>query len=109
MQAALSHPAEADVSVHVRSAAILLSQDHGSSSIPILEAVLSKTALEAHYQDSVMRVALSARPHINSYSNEKLGWEPLVEPWIFAIDMDLNLSRCPQLILTFESACSRHP
>lgn len=56
-----------------------------------------------------MRVALSARPHINSYSNEKLGWEPLVEPWSFAIDMDLNLSRCPQLILTFESACSRHP
>ena len=79
--------------VEVQCAGLLLSQDHGGSSIPILEAALAQVDLQAQVDHTMLEASLSAMPHINTYSSEKLGWEPLLEPWSFLAEARIELAR----------------
>ena len=72
---------------------MLLSQDLGSSSIPILEAAALQVELQAQLKAGLLTLALVGKPCINTYSSEKLGWEPLMEPWCLSVHLSAELTR----------------
>ena len=89
MQVLTGQRKPARLTISVALAALLLSQDYGDSSIPIIEAALFDLSLKALLLPDLLDMALSGKPRVDVYSSEQLDWEPLLEPW--AIEANLRL------------------
>ena len=97
MQALTGQRKPARLAVTVHRAALLLSQDYGNSSIPIIEAALSDLSLKALLLPDLLEVAVSGKPRVDVYSSEQLDWEPLLEPWAVEAKLRLGPFRLEQL------------
>lgn len=80
-------------SLRIGSAAVMLSSDTSAGDLPIFDASIMDTSADATLEDGQLNGALNAQICGNVYSSQKDGWEPVIEPWCFAIDATALLHR----------------
>ncbi len=80
-------------SLRIGSAAVLLSSDTHSSDLPIFDACISDVSADAVLEDGQIGGTLMCQIGANVYCRKKDGWEPVIEPWRFAMDVNALLPR----------------
>ncbi len=71
----------------------MLSDDDAAGGMPVLEAAVDGFSVEAAAApESGVRLCMSALLAVDSHSRDKLGWEPLLEPWKFEVGATVQTS-----------------
>ena len=76
----------------LRCLAIVLSSDSPRDSSPLLELALLDASASARRAESLLLGHLEARVLANVYSSMRMGWEPVVDPWPFALQLERTAS-----------------
>lgn len=80
-------------SLRIGSAAVLLSSDTNSSDLPIFDASISDVSADAMLEDGQIGGTLMCQIGANVYCIKRDGWEPVIEPWRFALDVSALFPR----------------
>lgn len=80
-------------SLRIGSAAVLLSSDTNYSDLPIFDASISDVSADAMLEDERVGGTLTCQIGANVYCRKKDGWEPVIEPWRFAMDVSALFPR----------------
>ena len=83
------------LALSVASCVIQLSSNAEQAGVPLLELELKDLASSVASNASVALEARSqASVAFSAYSMARLGWEPAIEPWRFALDVHLARPGC---------------
>ena len=73
----------------IDSLALVLSTVSGSEETPLLEVGLLSLETSTRHADGVLLTHLNGRLLANVYTNTRLGWEPVLEPWTLGVQIEL--------------------
>ena len=82
-------------SLQADSIALLLSNDKYDTDEPIVEAAVSKLALDLSAEPDTQKLSSSCamKLHVEVYNTGMMGWETLIEPWAVSVMLEVPLTR----------------
>lgn len=80
--------------------AVVLSTDDHARETPLLEAALLSVGSSSRGIGAGLQGRMEGQVLANVYTNMRQGWEPLLEPWPFAVQAKTATPRCEHVFCT---------